>query len=127
MDYSKFPPVRTSYITGLRPGRVPGQADHIVNLSLGYDLAGFSARISMAYQGKSLASAYTQKEKDSWNGAVKRWDFSARYLFTKHLSAFLNGTNLTNENEGSFLGIDPRPTSLEYYGTMYDVGLQVDF
>jgi len=127
LDFTKFPPIRTTYITGLRPGRVPGQADHIVNLGLGYDLGGFSARISMAYQGKSLAGVYTQKERDSWNAAFSRWDFSARYVFNKNFSLFLNGTNLSNKNEGSFLGVDPRPTSLEYYGTMYDMGIQFMF
>lgn len=127
LDPTKFPPIKTSYITGFRSGRVPGQVDHLINLSLGYDLGMLSVRISMSHQGESLARAYTQMEMDSWNEAFNRWDFSARYNITRHLSLLFNGVNLTNQFDESYFGRDPRPTSLQYYGTMYDLGLQYSF
>jgi len=127
LDYTKFPPIQKQYITGTRPGRVPGQADHLANLSLGYDVGGFSARVSMTYQGKSLAGAYTQKEKDTWNKAFTRWDFSLRQRLNENLSLFMNGVNLTDQSEEAYLGMDPRPSSLQFYGTMYDLGIQYAF
>jgi TonB-dependent receptor len=127
LDPTKFPPIKTSHITGVRSGRVPGQADHLVNFSLGYDWGAFSARVSISYQGKSLARAYTQMEMDSWNEAFTRWDFSARYNLTRRFSLFLTGVNLNNQFEESHFGVDARPTSLQYYGSMYDLGCQYSF
>ncbi len=128
IDRTKFPPkVQTNYITGTRKGRIPGQAEYIANLMVGYDIGGLSARISMTYQGESLSGTYTQEERDSWDRAFTRWSLSVRQTINEHFSLFLNGVNLTNKSEGAYLGNDPRPTDLDYYGAMYDFGVQYRF
>lgn len=46
---------RGIYAEDTRPGALPGQSPHIVNATLGYERAGFSARLSFAYQSAFLS------------------------------------------------------------------------
>ncbi len=41
-------------VTGLRSGPMPQQPDYIANITLGYDIGGFSGRISVFSQGRTL-------------------------------------------------------------------------
>lgn len=127
IDPTQRPPVQKVYINEMRYERMVGQADHLVNVSLGYDIGGFSARVSMTYQGESLRSSGSQKEKDRWNQSFKRWDFSLRQRISENLDVFVSGANLNNQSDGSYQGLDPRPTGLNFYGAMYDLGLQYRF
>jgi len=126
-DPTQFPPFYQEYIEGFREGRVRGQSDHIVNLSLGYDLKGLSARVSMTYQGESLSSVSTQPEKDRFNEDWIRWDLSLKQKITQRLSLYFNGSNLNNQFDSGRQGFDSRPTYLEYYGEQYELGLQFNF
>jgi TonB-dependent receptor len=129
IDVTQRPPkVVTTYITSLRSGRVPGQADQLANISVGYDILGFSARISFSYQGESLASIGTQKEHDLWRSDFTRLSFSLRQKLSKGLSIYVNGVNLTNQNDLTYRALDyPRPSSLNYYGATYDFGMEYRF
>jgi TonB-dependent receptor len=88
-DPRRRPPFYQEYRTGLREGRVRGQSDHIVNLSLGYDFKGLSARVSMTYQGESLNSVSTQPEKDRFNEDWIRWDLSLKQKITPEVESLL--------------------------------------
>ncbi len=129
IDVTQRPPkVVTTYVTSLRSGRVPGQADHLANVSLGYDIFGFSARVSFSYQGESLASIGTQEEHDLWLGDFTRWSFSLRQRLGTGLSIYMNGVNLNNQYDLTYRALDyPRPSSLNYYGATYDLGLEYRF
>ena len=129
IDVTQRPPkVITTYVTSLRSGRVPGQADQLANVSVGYDIMGFSARVSFSYQGESLASIGTQEEHDLWRGDFTRWSFSLRQRLGEHISFFVNGVNLSNQNDLTYRSLDyPRPSSLNYYGATYDLGIGYEF
>lgn len=129
IDVTKRPPkVITTYITSFRSGRVPGQADHLANISVGYDIMDFSARLSWSYQGESLAGIGTQKEHDTWEGDFTRLSFSLRQKLGNGLSIYLNGVNLSNQNDLTYRALDyPRPSSLNYYGATYDFGMEYRF
>ncbi len=122
------PKVETNYNTSLRSGRVPGQADHLANLSIGYDIMDFSVRVSISYQGESLASIGTQEEHDTWRGDFTRWSFSLRQKLGTGLSVYFNGVNLNNQNDLTYRALDyPRPSSLGYFGATYDLGVDYRF
>ncbi|MBN2281098.1 MAG: TonB-dependent receptor [Candidatus Marinimicrobia bacterium] len=128
IDRSQIPPkIQKVYINEMRKGRVVGQSDHLINVSVGYDIGGLSARLSYTYQGESLSSAGSQDEKDQWDQSFKRWDFSLKQKINKKIDIFLNGVNLNNQSDGSYQGLDSRPTKLHFYGTMYDLGVQYRF
>ena len=126
-DPTRRPPYYQVYNTGLREGRVRGQSDHIVNLSVGYDYRGFSARVSMTYQGESLNSVSTQAERDRYNNDWIRWDLTLKQNVGEYLTIFFNGSNLSNQFDSGHQGFDSRPTYVEYYGEQLELGLQVNF
>ena len=129
IDVTQRPPkVITTYKTSLRSGRVPGQTDHLANVTVGYDIKGFSARISFSYQGESLASIGTQEEHDLWRGEFTRWSFSLRQKLSDALRIYLNGDNLSNQYDFTYRALDyPRPSSLGYYGAIYELGIDFRF
>ncbi|MEM1042229.1 MAG: TonB-dependent receptor [Bacteroidota bacterium] len=47
---------RTVFASETRTDALPGQAEHVANLTLGYERGGFSGRLSLSYQGAFLVS-----------------------------------------------------------------------
>ena len=103
---------------------VPGQADRLANLSLGYDIGGFSARVSMFHQSGSLRDVGVLEEQDSYDDAFTRWDLSVRQRITSRLDAYFNVVNLTETRDRRYVFRENRPTRLERFGRTTDLGLQ---
>ena len=120
---------------------MPGQVDNLVNLSIGYEKGGFSARVSMIYQGLSLfaqeepeiarlaPSVGITAEKDNYVAATTRWDLVVKQNIGKHFQVFLYVNNFTNVREENFLfgSIRHLTTSSFMYGTTIDLGLTYKF
>jgi len=132
----------TSTVTDtVRSGNMPGQVDNLVNLSLGYERGGFSARVSMIYQGISLfveeepdmarlaPSVGITAEKDNYVAATTRWDLVVKQKIKEHFQIFLYVNNFTNVREENFLAgsVQNLVTSSFYYGTTVDLGLTYKF
>ena len=61
-------------------------------------------------------------------GDFTRWSFSLRQKLGNGLSIYFNGVNLTNQNDLTYRALDyPRPSSLNYYGATYDLGIEYRF
>jgi outer membrane receptor protein involved in Fe transport len=106
---------------------MPGQADHLANLALGYEKGGFTGRISMVYQGSSLSFVGQRAELDGYTDAFLRLDLALQQKLTPTISMFLNVNNVTSRPEASYLGIRDFPTAEEYFGLTADVGVRVSF
>jgi TonB-dependent receptor len=132
----------TSTVTDtVRSGSMPGQVDNLVNLSVGYERGGFSARISMIYQGVSLfvdeepdmgrlaPSVGITAEKDNFVAATTRWDLVVKQKIKDHFQIFLYVNNLTNVKEEAFLAgsVQNLVTSSFMYGTTVDIGVTYKF
>jgi TonB-dependent receptor len=114
------------YLT--RKSRIPGQSDHLANVTLGYETGGFSARLSVQYQGESIARVSTAEAGDhSYNDDYLRWDISAKQDITKNIALYLNFINLTGREEGAYYYIPEKTTSEEFFGMMIDFGAQYTF
>ena len=107
--------------------RVPGQADDIFNFSIGYDIAGFSARISAVYQGESISSVANIQEEDDYTNDYLRWDTSVKQKVSKNISLFLNLVNFTSRPESAFQGYSGYQTKAEYFGMTGNIGIKVVF
>lgn len=104
------------------------QPAHVANISLGYDLGGFSGRVSMLYQGKTLRGAVgARREEDRYTKDYLRFDASFRYDITRALRVMLNVQNLTNRPDLSTQYSDFYPVDQEYYGWSMDLGLGYRF
>jgi TonB-dependent receptor len=104
------------------------QADHIGNVSVGYDIRGFSSRISMQYQGATLRSVGNRPETDRYTDDYLRFDASIRQrFFDRRLSVFANFHNITNREDRSSQFTYDRPRTIEYYGASFDIGMEFRF
>ncbi len=132
----------TSTVTDtVRSGNMPGQVDDLFNLSLGYERKGFSARISMVFQGSSLfvdeegdigklaRSVGAIPEKDNFVASFTRWDLVVKQKIKDHFEVFLYVNNLSNVKERTFLAgsVNQLLTSNYVYGTTFDIGFTYRF
>jgi TonB-dependent receptor len=120
-------PIKYFSFDSLRTGRVPSQANELLNFSVGYDIGGFSARASMHYQTESLDNVGVITENDTYTDAFTRWDISMRQEVTKAIKLYLNFVNITNNPDGSYQFNPDKPSSIQYYGMTVDFGIQWEF
>ncbi|WP_211217427.1 TonB-dependent receptor [Neolewinella persica] len=110
-----------------REAALIGQASDIFNASLGYDIGGFSARVSGSYQGTKLSGYSSIADKDRFNKEFWRMDAALKYRFSRRLNVFLNLNNLTNQQDVSFFRNERFETSRATFGTTATVGVEVKF
>ena len=111
-----------------RQGVLPDQPDNVLNLSVGYEAGGFSARLSMVRQGTTLQFVGDREELDGFFRAFSRWDLAVKQELKNGASLFLNVNNITNTPEFVFLAADQRfPVREEYFGWTADLGLKYKF
>jgi len=127
-SYKKPPNPQTfiEYIDSTRKSRMPGQANQLGNVTLGYEKKAVSARISLAYQGDALQFVGAKPELDGYSKAFLRWDIALQYKVFSGFALLVNVTNLTSLPEGSYLGTAASPTREEYYGWTADFGFKYE-
>jgi len=120
---------------------MPGQVDDVVNLSIGYEKRGFSARISMVYQSSSLKvsedaqlgslakSVGKNAALDNYTGAFTRWDMTLKQTFNKKYTIYANLNNITNTPETAYLygSRGNLKTREVVYGMTFDIGFRYKF
>lgn len=114
----------------VRSGRLLDQPDDILNVTLGYDLGGFSARVSYQYTDNIIRGFNsTFKELDSYTAPYKRWDFTARQKlpWLEGLEAFLNVNNITNRPDRAYSSELRKLSSVSYYGRTAAFGVRYSF
>lgn len=132
----RFPcSVEASLVDTTRTGRMPGQASHIANVTLGYDFKGFSARLSYLFQSNTAAWINpTNPLLDEFVGDYSRLDLSVRQAVGNGLEVFANLNNLNNRPDQRYTGLEvpvaARTYSADYlryrelYGFTADVGVR---
>jgi len=107
-----------------RVGNMIDQASDIANFSLGYDLKGFSGRVSMLLQGESLSGIGIVPESDRFTETYIRWDFSLKQQVTPRASIYFNANNFNDRPDRAFQVIEGFPTAQEFYGWTLDLGIR---
>jgi TonB-dependent receptor len=122
----KVPPVfRYIIVDSSRSSRVPGQPANIANVTLGYDIMGFSARLSFLYQSDIQTGISTAGSLDSYTADYARWDLTLLQRLDWGLEIFANLSNLNarpDKNLASYR--ETQPTYIEYYGFTMDLGIR---
>ena len=125
-----FPFFTYSIVDTTRTGRLIDQPNDILNLTLGYDIGGFSARLSFLYQDNVLRSADpTFQELDSYTAPYARWDFTAyqKLPWIEGLQVYLNLNNITNRPDRQFRSVLEKLSDVQYYGATGDLGVRYSF
>lgn len=118
------PQFETTFTNNSRRVPLPNQAPHVLNLSLGYDLKGFSARISGSYQGNKANSYGTNKDFDRFTKSFWRWDSSIKQKFGDGWSAFVNINNLSNQQDITYTRTLSYISGVQTYGLTATAGVQ---
>jgi outer membrane receptor protein involved in Fe transport len=119
------PPIfETTFTNTSRAVNMPSQSPHILRLSIGYDVKGFSARVSGAYQGEKVQNYSVNKDFDTFTADFWRWDASCKQRLGDHWSVFLNLNNLTNQQDISFTRTEAFLNTIENYGFTGSIGVQ---
>jgi TonB-dependent receptor len=123
------PPFTTAVLVDTsRVGRMPNQPSDIMNATIGYDLKGFSARVSFLYQTDILTSLATDPAGDRFTDDYFRVDVSVKQNLPHNMQVFANFNNLNNRADYNFQSsIGDYPTFIEYYGFTMDIGVRYKF
>lgn len=119
------PPVfETTFTSNIRDVAMPSQAPDVFRMSVGYDLKGFSARVSGSYQGTKARSYSLNKDFDSFDLDFWRWDASLKQKVGDHWSLFLNINNFSNQQDIRFIRNENFLNRIETFGMTGTFGLQ---
>ena len=82
--------------------KLEGQPEFFGNISLGYDIGGFSGRISVFHQAEYNNALRATRQSYTINKAFTRVDLALKQRITKNISLYFNVNNLTNVEEGNY-------------------------
>jgi len=114
------------YVDTSYTDRLLYQPNNIVNLSVGYDYAGFSIRLSMLYQADIFSGPNFWPQLRTTTSAYRRWDLSVKQdlpWFGLQLYGDLNNINKVNDMNviQASTGV---PRSTQSYGLSGNLGLR---
>ena len=108
-----------------RTERMPDQPAHIFNTTIGYDISGFSIRLSYLYESDKVGGIGSSPLLDGFTAAYGRWDIAVQQRISEGLQLYANFNNLNKTHDESDRGYSQiNPSDLEYYGSTIDVGLR---
>ncbi|MCR4439965.1 MAG: carboxypeptidase-like regulatory domain-containing protein [bacterium] len=108
-----------------REGRLIYQPNDVANAYLGYDLKGFSMRLSFVFQGNSVSYVGAFPEQDGFTNDFFRVDLSMRQkLPWWGLEAFFDAVNLNSRSNMSAQKSIGGFTSVQNYGLVANLGIR---
>ncbi len=119
-----FPLTKSRNILVEKKEKLEGMPEFFGNVSLGYDIAGFSIRLSMFHKAKHNIS-FSAGGNDQVTQAFTRFDVALKQKVTDNISLFLNLNNITNIEEGSEL--NRRQYGYILFDQSEKYGLTLDF
>jgi TonB-dependent receptor len=106
--------------------RMLNQPNDILNLVLGYDIGGFSARVSMLYQDNIFKNPDFWMQQRVYSAKYTRWDISVKQDLPWYgIQLFVNINNLTGAIERDLNQKTLYPANEEHYGMSADLGFRV--
>ncbi|MBY6225562.1 TonB-dependent receptor [Ferrimonas balearica] len=114
---------------GQRQGRdipLPSQSDLTANVSLGYENAYVSLRLSAAYKSEYLVEvdALDDAAFDIYEDEHLQWDLVAKGFVTTDFIVYFKAINLTDEPFYTYTGQSSYNAQYEQYGRTFQLGVQ---
>ncbi len=126
-EYNADGTIKQTIVDTFYTTRLLDQPNDVLNLSLGYDVGGFSARISMLYRNNIF------KKPDFWlqqrviSDKFTRWDLSVRQKLPWYgIQLFFNLNNINGANDIDLNQKTSFPAAEQRYGMSADLGLRVN-
>jgi len=103
-----------------------GQPSNFGNVTLGYDLRGFSGRFSVFFQDSYLTSVDVTRLRDRFVKSYTKWDLALKQAIPKiNTEIMLNVTNLSNFGEGTYWGFRGLDNGSTWYDILVDLGVRI--
>jgi TonB-dependent receptor len=122
-----FPPT-VYHRPGETKAKLEGQPEFFGNFAMGYDIGGFSVRLSVFHQGEYYSSFSTDQRSDVIIDDFTRLDLAVKQEITKNFALLLNISNITNVEEKTKNHNKVEDWKLlntaENYGTVAEIGLR---
>jgi TonB-dependent receptor len=124
-----FPILRDRNVLVESKERLESQPEFFCNVALGYDIGGFSARLSYYYQGEFNSEFSGNSKTDGVTKSFSRWDLAVKQQVTPNISLLFNVNNILDVEEDLSLinriqGWDLLDES-NRYGMSADLGVRV--
>lgn len=130
-DRSPEPPFTPQIIDTVRAGKLPGQPDVTASFTIGYEIAHFSARASLAYQEFILEQLGNKEPTDELSKGFSFWDLRVNQSFKRYpnVTVFVSMNNFKSESEEQFVGAAElsRDTRNFSYGLTASTGVRIKF
>ncbi|NJM24781.1 MAG: TonB-dependent receptor [Bacteroidia bacterium] len=107
--------------------RLPGQARHVGNLSLGYEIGRVNFRISSNFNGEYLSELGGDAAEDLYVKDRMQLDATAAVAINSKIRFFAEFLNITNQPFEVYRGESTRYIQREFYSWWTRVGLKIDF
>ncbi len=120
----------SDYIPRFVTRQSENQPEMYANVALGYDIYGFSARVSLFYQDSYTRLYSANGTADAIVDAFAKWDLAFKQQVTPYLALFLNVNNLLNRKEttsrfNNVFDWGNLPRTADLYGTSVDLGARI--
>jgi TonB-dependent receptor len=132
--YSYSPEYSLTFTT--KENESEGQPNLYGNAAIGYDIGGFSARLSFFYQGSYVRSYSARDQANVHVDPFFKMDLSIKQQITNMVSVFLNVNNLLNKSEktteenaytDASIHTWVNPDTELLYGRTIDLGIRLSF
>lgn len=107
--------------------RLPGQAKHVGNFALGYDLGRFDIRVSSNFNGEYITELGEDATEDFYVKDRLQIDATAMYAINNKLRVFAEFLNITNQPFEVYQGSADHYVQREFYSWWTRVGIKFDF
>lgn len=107
--------------------RMPGQSNHIANLSLGFERWGFSTRVSYNIHGSFIEEVGEDADEDRWYDSRTQLDLSLSQELSEGVYLFAEFINLLDAPLRYYAGEKDRIVQQEYYGITSLFGVKANF
>lgn len=106
--------------------RLPGQAKHVGNLSLGYDLGRFNFRVSANFNGEYISEIGGDASEDLYVKDRIQLDATTTITISPKLRFFAEFLNITNQPFEVYQGQENHYIQREFYSWWTRAGLKLD-
>jgi len=103
---------------------LPGQAEHIGNISLSYERGKFNTRISANYRGAYIQEVGESAEDDVYLNDRMQLDWTVAYAMNNKFRVFAEFMNLTDAPFEAYVGNEDTLIQREFYSWWSRVGLK---
>lgn len=107
--------------------RLPGQAKHVGNFSLGYDMGRFNIRLSSNFNGEYITELGDDASEDLFVKDRVQLDATATFTINPKFRVFAEFLNITNQPFEVYQGTETRYIQREFYSWWTRIGVKFDF